>query len=101
VARRLLIVHGEHLDAGGETTASWTKESSASVARPDGASSLSKRETRYKLAASVTVVCRQPRCSRMPLEVEIALLPAGAAWVSVPGVAGFYGGWIGRAVAGA
>jgi hypothetical protein len=37
----------------------------------------------------------------MPLEVGNAPLPAGAAWVSVPGVAGFYGGWIDRAVAAA
>lgn len=37
----------------------------------------------------------------MPLEVEIAPLPAGAAWVSVPGVAVFYGGWIDSAVAAA
>jgi hypothetical protein len=37
----------------------------------------------------------------MPLEVEIAPLPTGAAWVSLSGVAGFHGGWIDRAVAAA
>ena len=79
----------------------WPKESSASLARPDGASSLGKRETAYKLAGFVTVACRQPRYSRMPLEVELAHLPAGAPSVSVPGVAGLYGGWIDRAFAAA
>ena len=59
----------------------------------------SARETAYTLVASVTVACPQPRY--MPLEVEIAPLPAGAAWVSPSGVAGFYGGWIDRAVAAA
>jgi hypothetical protein len=61
----------------------------------------SARETAYTLVASVTVACRQPRYSRMPLEVEIAPLPAGAASVSVPGVAGSYGGWIDWAAAAA
>jgi hypothetical protein len=71
------------------------------VTRPDGASSLGTRETAYKLTASVTVAYRQPGCSRMPFEVEIAPLPAGAAWVCVRAVGGFYGGWIDRAVAAA
>jgi hypothetical protein len=29
----------------------------------------------------------------MPVKIEIAPLPPAAAWVSVPGVTGFYGGW--------
>jgi hypothetical protein len=37
----------------------------------------------------------------MPLKIEIAPLLAGGAWLSAPGVAGFYGGWIDRAVAAA
>jgi hypothetical protein len=60
-----------------------------------------KRGTAYKLAASVTVAYWQPARSHMPLKIEIAPLPARAAWVSVPGVAGFYGGWIHRSVAAA
>lgn len=35
----------------------------------------------------------------MALEVEIAPMPEGVPWVFVPGVVGFYGGWIDTAVA--
>jgi hypothetical protein len=37
----------------------------------------------------------------MPRKIEIAPLPAGAAWLSVPGVSEFYDGSIDRAVAAA